>query len=1573
MQYFSWNLPEPVRFSFTWVLSPSRKQQGRSRTAPQRERGGARERGRRDAFSRRLFFLLRRGSKTQRAKQSKRGGVCGGFSSGSLRGGESRGNQSMPLQLPRLLGGSQQVDIVDLAAPSEGTTVELAKRGNAPYSEPETHKQGHNKMDLHHHHHHHHHAQRENNNGSDSNSLPQSSSNHGVTAPASLHARCEVAALLQSSVHALCAVPQFGYDAVSKQQTQAQSGGGRNLTGKKPAPPPLERALSAPATASQGEGTVKRRSKPASNNDSEGESEEGEGNDSEGNDGSSSGAFAKATASLLHDQQHGSASAGMGDVRVAARGESQSRKLHGERPLRFGGFAKANTGGGRHHAAVATSRTRAVVRSVGAPGSRVDLLGGTASREAAAAHAHQHQQQQHQHHESPSASCSSCSSEAETAGVVPDQAPIAWVFSGSRNDIRIIDADTSRVVKELSGAHRGLVTALEYAKGRVWSASWDGTVKMWDTRQHNNFQLLRQVFPVPPASATSTAGLRPMTTLRVVACHGSRPLVWGASQKNVYIWDFEGERVAEFPLGEGVSEPPIALELVRSGATTQTTIMGHPHHADTVWIAVGAAILVFSAHLPTLRGRDRYRPRHILIASPATGSGAGGLVFGTPPNSSGGGSSPSAALRTLVAPPARRSAARPVATGGIPGLMKAESAREVPEQVQSLLCVGDVVWSGDKTGAIALWSTQTFKQVAHLRGAHTTAIYAMKLVPVEREWHVWTFGRQICVWDAENALCIRRFDAKTELVDSISRGRLQHEAVLTNSEPSNEAVAPEPIGTGVAAVTELLEGDAVMCAVVLDVSGGPGCEVWTGSHAIAAWDSTPPGSYSTFGSSQMSVLSDIDGNKYVGQVRAKRDNVDASALGADAIAAISEADELTRNRHASKVASATAAALAASVAVSEELERQGQGELHCRNGEIYVGEWQGNLKHGIGVTTFEDKSKHCGSWERGERHGPGVHVYADGTIFEGKWRKGSRRGPGFLLFPNGDKIEGDWENDTDMKHAKFTKGSAKDLSRTALELFQVLSAKPLERMRYEPAEPLRCSKWMSFFTPMRMEEFTKSLPDELLACAMALGPPDQDGSKTERTTETVRTFSPARRRVAAASLLHILSVLLNDPTHPLGRAVEMFAYSFNASNHVSYGDSQTLLQHAIDDVHSFVAALDECVHLLCGQRALRSQRRAARNLVSNIVFAKVYNTMFALFREAHKARDAMLSVKLYSMSTVTLQAIGVSQKFWLLPPPADGRQESLAEQRARLSDHVPYTAAIHSLRQLTEKRTIGKKLGGLLDASKAILHAVDEFFRSDTTAVPEPVFPDENDNSDFTVYGMGSSEDDAGSATPADDDEGDARDAPNITLGADDKFPILLFCLIKANIPHLHTELNFIKEFADPDVLKEEPRYRLTELEQAVEYVESLDWNVFDENGVLVCISMIETQVKEALADGRHAFFSLRSEMPRVLWLAEILLLCGTQRSDDLGDDKTPWRQASTSTMRQGEKPPLAVVDLDPEPYSAYVRDPAYLDFAETVLEPAGLRLVVKSRGAITVHMRHQYPQYVMSRLSGLLSSLSST
>ena len=75
-----------------------------------------------------------------------------------------------------------------------------------------------------------------------------------------------------------------------------------------------------------------------------------------------------------------------------------------------------------------------------------------------------------------------------------------------------------------------------------------------------------------------------------------------------------------------------------------------------------------------------------------------------------------------------------------------------------------------------------------------------------------------------------------------------------------------------------------------------------------------------------------------------------------------------------------------------------------------------------------------------------------------------------------------------------------------------------------------------------------------------------------------------------------------------------------------------------------------------------------------------------------------------------------------------------------------------------------------------------------------------------------------------DDDDDESSSAEGLVLGSEDKFPILSYVVVRANVPALYSELQLIRDFAHRTQLREEAGFRLVELEQAVEYVNTLDW-----------------------------------------------------------------------------------------------------------------------------------------------------
>jgi hypothetical protein len=223
--------------------------------------------------------------------------------------------------------------------------------------------------------------------------------------------------------------------------------------------------------------------------------------------------------------------------------------------------------------------------------------------------------------------------------------------------------------------------------------------------------------------------------------------------------------------------------------------------------------------------------------------------------------------------------------------------------------------------------------------------------------------------------------------------------------------------------------------------------------------------------------------------------------------------------------------------------------LHCSNGEIYVGYWQRDKRHGFGVATYENKDKYYGMWLQDQRNGTGVYLYRDGTVFRGLYRNDMRRGAGSLLLPNGDTMEGEWKDD-EISKAKYIKGTVESVPRCTQDLFQTelqvfLDKTSKDRDKSNANGPnlriIPFNKWEYYFSPsnFNMKEIERGLRERYSA------------------VESIGTKE--------------LSVLFNDAVHPFGRAITEFCDIFNASYHVSYGNERVMLYSAIDDVHLWIS------------------------------------------------------------------------------------------------------------------------------------------------------------------------------------------------------------------------------------------------------------------------------------------------------------------------------------------------------------------------------------------------------------------
>jgi len=131
----------------------------------------------------------------------------------------------------------------------------------------------------------------------------------------------------------------------------------------------------------------------------------------------------------------------------------------------------------------------------------------------------------------------------------------------------------------------------------------------------------------------------------------------------------------------------------------------------------------------------------------------------------------------------------------------------------------------------------------------------------------------------------------------------------------------------------------------------------------------------------------------------------------------------------------------------------------------------------------------------------------------------------------------------------------------------------------------------------------------------------------------------------------------------------------------------------------------------------------------------------------------------------------------------------------------PYQAVINALSKISSTTTPITKAKCLIEASNQILVCVDEFYSSNDKKEP-------------------------------------------IVMGAEDKFPVLIYAIVQACVPHMWVHCMLLQDFINEWIGDHEVTYRTTELGDALQYILSLDWQIKDQSGILSPLALIENAVE---------------------------------------------------------------------------------------------------------------------------------
>jgi len=87
-------------------------------------------------------------------------------------------------------------------------------------------------------------------------------------------------------------------------------------------------------------------------------------------------------------------------------------------------------------------------------------------------------------------------------------------------------------------------------------------------------------------------------------------------------------------------------------------------------------------------------------------------------------------------------------------------------------------------------------------------------------------------------------------------------------------------------------------------------------------------------------------------------------------------------------------------------------EYKFETGATYLGEWKGNMRHGMGKQTWVDGASFSGQWRENYVSGVGEFQHADGDVFIGEWDNNTARGLGTYYHKGGVTVySGEWVQD----------------------------------------------------------------------------------------------------------------------------------------------------------------------------------------------------------------------------------------------------------------------------------------------------------------------------------------------------------------------------------------------------------------------------------------------------------------------------------------------------------------------------------------------------------------------------------
>ena len=303
------------------------------------------------------------------------------------------------------------------------------------------------------------------------------------------------------------------------------------------------------------------------------------------------------------------------------------------------------------------------------------------------------------------------------------------------------------------------------------------------------------------------------------------------------------------------------------------------------------------------------------------------------------------------------------------------------------------------------------------------------------------------------------------------------------------------------------------------------------------------------------------------------------------------------------------------------------------------------------------------------------------------------------------------------------------------------------------------------------------------------------GTETQMLRLHLAPKMNARPSEAKKIVIEFLLPQLVDPEHRFGQMIARWQQKIargcaatldrfheapdEEAQRQCFEQSRSELITSISGVHEYIAAqvLPELTSAgmkddsLLSLQALDSYVYCA---VERAAFSTTFEQVFSLYQWFYRNQDVDICQSINRLITASPGHLGVEQQYWLVSSTVTGQIEQ------------PYLAAILKMKGIPMYRSVDEKITGFVNSLKEIPLSIDRFFQS--------------------------------------------RRSSSTTIGSDDLLPIVAWCVIKANLPCLASEIAFLEDFLHSFSSQGECGFTLVTIQAAVGYISGLDTSSLAKN-----------------------------------------------------------------------------------------------------------------------------------------------